>query len=242
MAAQHVGAAAWLPHLCPLPGFGDSGVRPLEWYSISRYADHVVALCEQLEVRPHTIIGHSMGARITLDIGQRYPEFARQLVAVSPSISGRLGFNINVLMTGEVGRKLLDVSRKVWPMATAGVMSTYWSPRHLGSEAVKRTTEDLRRSSWEAAMGTLRMLAEEDYSDRLSGIRQPTLVICGARDYTIPPGDSHLAATRIPSARLVILDGIHHWPTDEDHSRFIDVLLPFVDNHRHSVTTAGAAR
>jgi len=63
-------------------------------------------------------------------------------------------------------------------------------------------------------------------------IEQPALVICGKQDYTIPPRDSELAAAGLPQARLVMLERVHHWPTDEASPVFMDLLTEFLNGHK----------
>src|SRR5438045_1003542 len=55
-----------------LPGFGDSQAPPTDWYTVERYTDHVAAFCEAMGICPYASIGHSMGGRITFDLGRRY--------------------------------------------------------------------------------------------------------------------------------------------------------------------------
>jgi pimeloyl-ACP methyl ester carboxylesterase len=132
-------------------------------------------------------------------------------------------------MGGLLGRAA-NWSRNVWPLATASAMSLYWAPKYLGSEAVERTTNDLRRITWDSAVGSLRTMVGQDYSSHLERVAQPTLLICGRKDFTIPPADSHIASQRLPNARLMVLDGVHHQPTDEEPRTVIQAVKEFLSN------------
>ncbi len=211
-----------------LPGFGNSEAPADEWTSTEQYTDHVAAFCELVGVKPYAVVGHSMGGRIIFDLARRYPHLVGRLVAVAPMVTGRLGFNLNVFMFGDLGETLGVLARRIWPVATAGALSTYWAPRYLGSEGVRRTADDMRRTAAQAAIGSLRAMTNQDYSPYLADISQPALVICGRRDYTIPPSDSRLAAEKLPLARLVMLEHVHHWPTDEDPLAFLWALKGFL--------------
>src|SRR6185503_455625 len=142
------------------------------------------------------------GGRITFDLGRRYPNLAKRLITVSPSVTGKLGLNLDVFLAGPMGEALNRVSKHVWPVAAATVMTEYWAPRYLGTEAMRRTTRDLRRSSWEASIQSLRLMLNHDNSQHLHEVAHPTLLICGKNDYTIPPQDSILASKRLPDAQL----------------------------------------
>ena len=212
-----------------LPGFGDSEAPETPWNSVAQYTEHVAAFCVAMNIQPYVLIGHSMGGRIALDIGRRHPHLAERLVAVSPSITGRLGLNLDVFLLGSIGRALKGITTRLWPVAAAGSMSYYMAPRYLGSEVVQRTTADLRRSDSKAAIESLRALVHEDYTPYLSEVAQPTLLICGKRDYTIPPENSRRAAALLPNACLLMLDHIHHQPTDECPDIYLDAVRDFLD-------------
>lgn|SRR5574341_135718 len=211
-----------------LPGFGHSDAPDLDWYSIERYTHHLAALCDQLGIRPEAVVGHSMGGRTALDFARRYPDLAGRVVAVSPALSGRLSFNLDLLLMGGMGHVLMQMSRHVWPVALVNTMIQYWGLRYIGSEGVKRTTADLRRSSWEGAVGTARALIGSDLTPALADVRQPVLLLCGDRDFTVPPDDSRMAARILPDARLLVLEGVHHQPTDEVPAAYLDALRSFL--------------
>jgi pimeloyl-ACP methyl ester carboxylesterase len=220
----------WAPDL---PGFGDSHIPSIEWCSTEGYTDHVAAFCDALAIRPFAVIGHSMGGRLAFDMARRYPDRVERVAAISPALTGRLGFNLDVFMLGPLGRALKGVSRRVWAVAAASVMSQYWAPRYLTSEAVQRTSNDLRRATWEGSIGSLRAMVRQDYTPYLAEVQHPALVICGESDFTIPPGDSRLAASILPNVRLMMLKGIHHQPVDECPAEFLTALQAFLSAETH---------
>jgi pimeloyl-ACP methyl ester carboxylesterase len=77
------------------------------------------------------------------------------------------------------------------------------------------------RRQWEAMQGF-------EVYDRLPNIRVPTLVLHGTDDLTVDPENARLLASRIPGARLALLEGaghVYHWERPEEASR---VVLEFV--------------
>jgi pimeloyl-ACP methyl ester carboxylesterase len=72
-----------------LPGFGDS-VKPLRAaYHAPFFARSVIHLLDALELERAHVIGNSMGGRVALELGLRYPERVRRLVMLSPSLAWR---------------------------------------------------------------------------------------------------------------------------------------------------------
>lgn len=211
-----------------LPGFGDSDAPGIDWCTAEQYADHVAEFCYAMNIKPYAVVGHSLGSRVALDMARRYPELVERLIITSPLLTGRLGFNLN-LMIGGLGQVISRASRTLWPLATAGVLSTYWAPNFLSAEGAKRQADDMRRSSWEAAVGSLQAVVNQDYSKHLPQIQQPALVVAGRKDYTIPPRDAEITADLLPNGQLVMLEHVHHWPTDEDLPAVVYLIKAFLD-------------
>lgn len=58
----------------------------------------------------------------------------------------------------------------------------------------------------------------------------PTLIVWGADDPIIPVTHAHAAHEAIPGSRLVIMDGVGHFPHVEDPEGFLAVLRDFLDD------------
>lgn len=58
----------------------------------------------------------------------------------------------------------------------------------------------------------------------------PTLIIWGDRDDIIPVSHAHAACEAIPGCRLVIIEGVGHFPQIEAPEQFVTALIDFVDS------------
>lgn len=76
-------------------------------------------------------------------------------------------------------------------------------------------------------LDVLRTVAAADFSDELSTITVPTLVLCGARDPANRPAARQLA-TSIPGATLQIIDGVGHQSNIQAPERFSAALNNFL--------------
>ena len=71
-----------------LPGFGDS-VKPLRApYDPAYFARAMVALLDALELERAHLVGNSMGGRVTIEVGLRYPERVGRIGLLAPSLPG----------------------------------------------------------------------------------------------------------------------------------------------------------
>jgi pimeloyl-ACP methyl ester carboxylesterase len=71
-------------------------------------------------------------------------------------------------------------------------------------------------------------VVRHDLTERLHGLRQPVLLIHGRSDRVVPVSESKLAARLIPNARLELLDGVFHLPSDERPREFQRLLVEFL--------------
>jgi pimeloyl-ACP methyl ester carboxylesterase len=67
-----------------------------------------------------------------------------------------------------------------------------------------------------------------DTSDRLNLIKSPTLVIAGTEDRVIRPSSSEFIASRIPGARLMMLEHGSHSMSAENWREFNKAALSFL--------------
>ena len=71
-------------------------------------------------------------------------------------------------------------------------------------------------------------LAEVDFTPRLSGIRNQTLVMVGALDATTAPALARELAAGIAGARFMEIPGVGHCPQIEDPQAFVTAVDGFL--------------
>lgn len=219
----------WAPDL---PGCGDSPLPPKATPTLDDYRGAVQNFCRSLAIRPYAVIGHSLGALIALSLAIETPHPMQRLVLLSPPVSGRIGLHMDLLLRTPPGEWLFRHTRHAWPLLTRLGMPTVFAPNphHLTDKmrASWRKVEDAQRAAWGGTVGGALAVVHTDYRARLNTIQQPTLVVVGLRDLTIPPQDGMQAARRIPNARLLKLPDVAHQVTDEAPAEVNRALLDFL--------------
>jgi len=183
-----------------LPGFGWSQPPPEAWGS-RQYADHVVALLDQVGIGRAAILGHSNGGRVAIQIAAAHPARVSQLLLVaSAGVRPRRG----IRYYARIGTtKLLR--------AIAAVPGL----RSIGQRLLARWADRVGSRDYRAAgrmRPTLVRLVNEDLTPMFSRVQAPTLVLWGDQDREVGRSAVELMAARIPRARLEVLAGAGHFP------------------------------
>ena len=223
-----------------LLGHGASA-KPRADYSLGAYASGIRDLMASLGHDRATLVGHSFGGGVALQLAYQFPERCERLVLVG---SGGLGTEVNALLRAlsvpgvalaalPVGCRPLfrDLARAVVRfLERRGVRPAPVLVEILGSYA-SLADADARR----AFVQTLRSVIDR-YGQRVSARDRlyltagvPTLIMWGTHDPVIPVAHARDAHARMPGSRLELFDAAGHYPHCEDPSKFVRVLEAFVD-------------
>jgi len=227
-----------------LLGHGESA-KPLGDYSPGAYASGLRDLLALLEVPSATIVGHSFGGGVAMQLAYQHPELVDRLVLVGSGGLGRevtwflralslpgveyvmpLGFSKPLIgASTEIGRLLgrLDIRSPKLGELWRGYRSLADAPNRQAFVRTMRGVIDIGGQTVSA-------------TDRLYlAARVPTLIVWGERDMIIPVAHARAAHEAIASSRLEVLSGVGHFPQVEAPDRFNDVLVDFL-----ATTEAGA--
>lgn len=213
-----------------LPGFGASD-KANALYSPVNYARVLHHVAERLARRPFVLVGHSMGAVVSLRYAASYPQDVSRLVVVdAPGILHR--HSTASAFLAQLGMEfvppwldplegLLNFARKLLtPLARLR-----FEPR------VILASPQLRESLLGADPMLIAGLAvvNEDLSADLAAVRAETLVIWGERDALVPLRTGKVLALKLPRAQLEVIEQAGHTPMLEAPAQFRAVLLPFLE-------------
>jgi pimeloyl-ACP methyl ester carboxylesterase len=232
LARHHTVVAPDLPgHGLSAPGAGD--------YSIGALAAGLRDLLIALDHDRATLVGHSLGGGIAMQLAYQFPEVTERLVLVS---SGGLGPEVSPVL-----RAAALPGANAFIAATAGAAGSAGAAVGRGLAAVglrpnaditevargyASLTDSDRRAAFLAALRSVIGTGGQrvDARDRLYLAEgMPVLIVWGARDRIIPVHHGEQAHEVIPGSRLEIFDGVGHLPQLEAPGRFIAVLERFLE-------------
>jgi pimeloyl-ACP methyl ester carboxylesterase len=208
-----------------LPGMGGDKANN-EVTTMTDMARHVEGLMDALRIERAVICGLSMGGYVAFEFIHLFPERVRALVLAGTRApadnekekAGRLQQVDQMLATGMSG--IADAS-----------LTKLLAPRTLAEkpDIAVRVREMILRADPQGAAGAQRgMAARRDYSDTLSRINVPTLIIVGREDPIRPVADAQFMHDRIRNSRLEIIEDAAHMTNMEQPEVFNRSLHDFL--------------
>ena len=196
-----------------LPGHGLSGGAGER--DVMRYVQWVKKAIGALGLRGPVLVGHSLGAAISLNFAIREGYLLSAIVPVG----GGLTMPVNPEILEKIHGDLPSVISMVVKFAIS-------KPNR---EAVgPYLQEGLEQADPDVFHGDLYACNRMDITQGVGRIAIPVLVVCGDDDKMTPPDLSRSIAGAIPGARLTLIAGAGHYVMREKPTEFNSVLSAFV--------------
>jgi 3-oxoadipate enol-lactonase len=172
-------------------------------YTIAQLGRDAVALLDALGIRRAHFCGLSMGGMVGMWLLTHAPE--RLDRAVLANTSPHMGppdlWNGRIALAREGGME-----------ATVEPTVTRWFPAAFHArapQAIERMRAMIRRVPLEGYIGCCEAIRDMDQREAIRAIRNPVLVIVGARDPATTPEVGRAIQAAIPGAAVVELDAAH---------------------------------
>lgn len=196
-----------------LPGHGRS--QPPGRDSMDGYRDVVLGWLDALGIARAVIVGHSMGGGIAQTLALSHPDRVAGLGLVGTGARLRV---LPAILDGSIN----DFDN----MARLVVEYSYAS--NLDAAMREHAINEFRSCPAKVTHGDYSACNTFDIMPRLGEIRAPTLVICGRDDRMTPLKYSEFLTSKIPNARLVLVDGAGHSVMIEKADQVNQALAEFV--------------
>jgi pimeloyl-ACP methyl ester carboxylesterase len=215
--------------------FGYSA-RPSGRPSRERWAAQAAAFIRDVIGQPAVVIGHSMGGVVSVHLARAYPEQVQALVLVNSSgaqlqarpLNAFDRLMLDAIGSPFIGEALAGVFGNRWGVRQ-GLLSAYHRKECVTPELVETFSGPLRRYGAGSYLKVSREFTNLVLDLKPGEIRQPTLLIWGAEDRSIPPAHAEIIKQRmIPHAEIKIIPDSGHCPFDETPQAFLDILLPWL--------------
>jgi pimeloyl-ACP methyl ester carboxylesterase len=198
-----------------LAGHGGSGSNRSEW-SIANYAADVAAVAKQIPNQHLVLVGHAMGATVSL--------------AAAPLIGARVNGIVAVEALRSVGQPALsarDIELRVAPFRadfvgeTRKLVSNSLFERDANPALVQKVAYDMSLEPPAVAVASLQALLSVDLAALLQAIHLPVYAI----NSDLLPTDAARIRKALPDFTLDVLDHSGHFLMLESPARFNPLLL-----------------
>jgi pimeloyl-ACP methyl ester carboxylesterase len=211
-----------------LPGHGHSPL--LGTADMAQIARRVADFCDAQGLTAITLVGHSMGGNIALELALARPALVRRLVLTDPAAQAAdLPIYTNSSRANSFHRWAALRTSMMFGQrfGRVGRYVPRWLRGGFVLPALRRASY-LARHDVGAMHQQLDSLVANPIGARLAEIQVPTLVISGEFDPLVPPAHSRRVAEAIPGARYAVVRRAGHNPMDERPQAFEQALLEFL--------------
>ncbi len=242
-------SATWLPAMATLAehahviapdllGHGGSA-KPRGDYSLGALASGLRDLLDALGVDHATVVGHSLGGGVALQLSYQFPDYCDRLVLVS---AGGLGREVSLALRAATlpGAELVlpvIAGRRVLAAGAGLARALQVLPVRLRpsvAEAARGYASLADGPARSAFVHTLRSVVGPG-GQRVSaenllylGEGRPALIVWGRLDTVIPVAHAYAAHAAIPASRVEVFEQSGHFPHQDEPDRFCAVLGDFL--------------
>jgi pimeloyl-ACP methyl ester carboxylesterase len=226
LQARHFAYRGWNALAPDLPGHGQSGGELCD--SVGAMADWLWRLIRALELASVTLVGHSMGALISLEAAARH----RRKIEALALIGAAPAMPVHPALLAAAGRRAPLAAELIcdWGFGPAGHLGGHKAP---GSWMMGHAMQLLGRAAGPALSADFAACNAYDGGPAAAAkVRCPTLVVAGARDRMTPARQGAQLAEAINGARTVVLPDCGHMLMVEQPDATLDALIAFAQARR----------
>jgi sigma-B regulation protein RsbQ len=204
-----------------------SAYDPARYSSLQGYAEDVLEICRELDLREVVFVGHSVSAMIGVLAARVEPDRFAKLVLVGPSpryidddgyVGGFSREDVEGLLDS------MDSNYLGWSSQMAPVIMGNEDRPALGEEL----TNSFCRTDPEIARSFARVTFLSDNRADLAAVDVPALVLQCSDDAIAPEEVGRYVARALPGGRFAMLDAVGHCPNLSAPEQTADAIEEFL--------------
>jgi pimeloyl-ACP methyl ester carboxylesterase len=219
-----------------LLGHGESD-KGADSYQLADFAASLVTLLTELKAAEVTVVGHSFGGAVAMQLAYDHPELVRRLVLVS---AGGLGRRVHPVLRAATLPGAHNLVRIVVNSRTAALYSRPRLHRSLrlspdvvttlGRAGRGLVSPDGRTAFFQTVKGAISPFGQRGSLLELDYVQLdlPTLIVWSERDPVLPVAHAYETHAHLRNSRLEIFPGASHQPHHHSARRFVQVVSTFI--------------
>lgn len=201
----------------------------LRYSKLASYADDLVDICEELDVRDALFVGHSVSGMIGLLVSRKAPEFFAKHVFMNASprylndegyIGGFTQEDLNGLYEG------MAHNYHAWASGFAAIaMQNEDKPQH--ALEFEKTLSAVRP---DIALAVSKAIFESDHRADLQGFSKESLIIQSKKDIAVPMEVGVYLNKHLINSRLEVIDATGHFPHISAPKEILRSILAYLQH------------
>ena len=208
-------------------GHGDSGWSPDAAYLVEDHVKDLTALVEELGLRRVTLWGNSTGGRVVQVYAGLNPDRVERVISedVGPErpeeradgFARRVAREANGWASED---ELVNEMMKRLPRTPAPIVRNLV---HFGTKQ-----RDDGRLIWKRDPNLVKGFVVTELWQYVNRIKSPILYLIGGESRTVPVETQQRLKATLPTAEVVVMPGLGHYPNEEDTKGFLAIVNPFL--------------
>jgi len=178
-------------------------------------ASDVVALLDELKIEQATVLGHSMGGAVALELAVSHPDRVSAIVPMSASVR-----------PDGLHPDLSDPST----FETSPIMPTAQDFADFSAAYRRLSPHPEKFEEFLATLGAMDQDFQGWTDEQLAGITCPVLIVQGDHDFTLVAHGAFML-DRIPGSALAVLPDTTHMQVTRRDTILLPILERFLDKH-----------
>jgi pimeloyl-ACP methyl ester carboxylesterase len=203
--------------------------KPEGPYTAQMLADDTAGLLEALGIPRAAVLGHSMGGFVAQALVLSRPELVTKLILSATNCGGPNHIPVTpealAVLTDMEADPIERLRRGIAVSCTPGFAEAH--PEIVDEWVAHRVENPILPEPYQAqvAIGMALMSEEACFEPRLKEVKVPTLILFGADDKVVPPGNAELLAREIPDCTIKTLPNAgHFYPFDATDAAVLAIV------------------
>lgn len=215
--------------LIDLPGHGQTDIPPEPYpYTVEQIADDIVTMTKKLGLEQFHLMGHSLGAGLTLYISVHYPQCVRKAIVIDPPAFGPPR---RLLLTYPGMTAVASVFFGRWTVKL-NMKAMYYDDSLVVDELIDEYSRQTRKDGY---WNMLSALSRQYFSSQFYQMQSaypstavPLCIIWGEQDAWLPCDTASKLHERLPNSRLLTVPNCGHNPHEECPEHVNPVIVEFL--------------
>ena len=207
-------------------------------YTAELWADDFAALAKHLGYQRIDVLGSSLGGCMAQAMALRHPELLRGLIVIGGFSELDRAMETNFSLRKKLVTKL-GMGEELADFMGLSTMTREFMDTDEGYAVMRANQENIKQNSGELYTAFLDAIlhwgrrlpsqgSEPLYTQLITGVSCPTLVVAGDNDYFIPASFSKKIAAAIPGAKYVEVENGGHIPFIEKPEETANLVKSFL--------------